>query len=207
VSVVVFHTAMSIALDGFARRLRVSRRRLVGGVQLGLLGPILARDRVTAMADFEGSNDRLRGDEATPSAVRLTFVFEGDRLALESRQEVDMTPLPSDTDLEEAPERERVAELGFRIDLVNTDGRVLYRRAARHLIPESLEMPTGDVERPLARQAVDQAEGSFDVVVPIVEGAQEAVLYRGPREQQVLRGAVEPVFREVIRVPLRSPGS
>ena len=157
------------------------------------------------MVEFEGLDDRPRADEAPPAAVRFAFTFERDRLSLESRQEVDMTPVASDTNLEEAPEQARVAQLGFRIDLVDADGRVLYRQAARHLIPESLEMPTGDPERPLARQVVDQAEGTFDVVVPILEGAQDVVLYRGPREAQVARGETEPVFQEVLRVPLRSP--
>lgn len=158
------------------------------------------------MADVDGPDDTTPGDEATPRAVRLTFAFSGDRLSLESRQGVEMTPVASDTDVEEeAREPGEVAQFGFRIDVVDAEGRVLYRRAARHLIPESLEMPTGDPERPLARQAVDLQEGSFDVVVPLLEGAEDAVLYRGPREQEVLRGEVEPVFREVLRVPLRSP--
>jgi hypothetical protein len=139
------------------------------------------------------------------STLRLTFSYEGARLDLESRQEVEMTPLASDTDVEEGGEAGRRAEIGVRLDVVDREGRVLYRRVSRHLIPESIELPTGDPERPIARQSIQQDRGTFDVVVPVLEGASDIVLYRSPPEELIRRGEAEPVFREVLRVPASPP--
>jgi hypothetical protein len=142
-----------------------------------------------------------RGGDMPVGALRLTFSYEGERLGLDSRQEVEMTPLASDTDLEEG----RRAEIGVRLDLVDREGRVLYRRVSRHLIPESIEMPTEDPERPIARQSIRQDSGTFDVVVPVLEGVSDVVLYRSPPEELIRSGEAEPVFREVLRVPASSP--
>jgi hypothetical protein len=152
------------------------------------------------------ADTRPGGPASVPArALRLTLSYEGDRISLESRQEVDMIPLPSDTDVAEDTERARVAKLGARLELVDPEGRVLYERVTRHLIPESIEGPTGEPERPLSRRVIAQTEGTFDVVVPLLEGAHELVLYRSPSEELIQRGEAEPVFREVLRVQLISP--
>lgn len=117
-----------------------------------------------------------------------------------------MTPLPSDTDVGEDVGRVPVAQFGVRYQLVDSDGRVLYQQVARHLIPESLEAPTGDPEGSFVRQFVNPTEGSFDIVVPVLEGARELVISRGPAEQTVRTGRVEPVFSEVLRVSLTERG-
>jgi hypothetical protein len=155
--------------------------------------------------DETGSGRSGEGVRGPLGALRLTFAHEGDHVSLQSRQEVDMTPLPSDTEEAEDPERVRVAHLGVRLELVDPEGRVLYHRETRHLIPESIEFPTGDLERPLSRRRVGQTQGTFDVVVPLLEGARELVFYRSPPEELVQSGEAEPVFREVLRVPLTSP--
>jgi hypothetical protein len=139
------------------------------------------------------------------TALRLTFSYEGDRVSPESRREVDMVPLPSDTDVAEDAEEAPVAQIGVRLDLVDSDGRILYRRVTRHLIPESIEVPTGDPERPLSRKTIGQTQGTVDVVVPLLEGARELVFYRSAPEELIRSGKAEPVFREVLRVPLMSP--
>jgi hypothetical protein len=143
--------------------------------------------------------------EVPPTALRLTFAYEGDRVSLESRQEVDMVPLPSDTDVPEDAEGARVAQIGVRLALVDPEGRILYERVTRDLIPDSIEVPTGDPERPLSRQTIGQTRGTFEIVIPLLEGAHELVLYRGPPEELIRRGEAKPVFGEVLRMSLRPP--
>jgi hypothetical protein len=139
------------------------------------------------------------------TAIRLSFSYEGERVSLESRQDVDMTALPSDTEGEGGADGERVAQLGVRLELVDEEGRVLYHRVSRHLIPESIEVPTRDPERPVARQYVGLTKGSVDLVVPLIEGARELIFYRSPPEELVRTGQAEPIFTEVLRVPLTAP--
>jgi hypothetical protein len=154
----------------------------------------------------QGADKSPKGLASLPAtALRLTFSYKGDRVTLESREELDMTPLPSDTDVPDGRERGPVAQLGARLELVDPEGRVLYERVTRHLIPESIEGPTDEPERPLTRRAIAQTAGVFDVVVPLLQGAHELVLYRGPSEELIQRGEAEPLFREVLRVPLISP--
>lgn len=140
--------------------------------------------------------------ETDTRAIRLSVAYEGDAFSLLSRQDIEMTLMPSEA---ESGEGAHAADgVGMRVDVVDEGGRVLYRLANRSFIPESVEAPTGDDDGTLTRRAFAPARGSFDVVVPFNEWAHELVLYRAPRLDLLRSGEAEPVQREVFRVSLKS---
>ena len=124
-------------------------------------------------------------------ALRLTFSYKGSRTKLESKHEIEIIALPSDT-TEESKDRS-----GFWVELRDKEERVVYRRIMRNPIQYEIEAPSGDPSRPFTRIENPNPQGTFSVLVPAVETAEALVLFASPS------GATSRAARELTRVLLK----
>lgn len=129
-------------------------------------------------------------------SLRLTFAYEGRSVELQSVEPVEaVAPAPP-------PSERGIA--GFAVELLRSDGELLFRRMLDDPLGDSVEMPAGDrdKERPFERATVEEPSGTFIVMVPAVEGAEVALFDR--REEGRLERKAEEA--EVARFPLPGPG-
>jgi hypothetical protein len=105
------------------------------------------------------------------SVLRLTFAYRGQEIELVSTQAVDMKVPPADA------LRWDEKSSGFWVVLRDAGGRPLYRRVTSDPIQTSVEFPSDDPKRPLARQDVASPEGVFVVLVPDLPQARTVALF------------------------------
>jgi hypothetical protein len=101
---------------------------------------------------------------------RLTFAYEGDDVRLVDRQRVEMVPPPPDADL---PDDETS---GVRVVLRDTDDRVVYQRAVHDPIRREYEVFPQDANETPTWVPNDNPTGTFEVLVPDVDGADDVAL-------------------------------
>jgi hypothetical protein len=119
-----------------------------------------------------------RADGPQPRALRLTFSYEGDRVELVDRREVEMT-VPASSDLERYEQRS-----GSWVELRATDGRPLYRRVLDRIIPTDVEIVPEAEGGPFTRALLPDRRGTFDVLVPVLDEAESlAVLTSAPTRE------------------------
>lgn len=107
-------------------------------------------------------------------ALRLTFTYDGERVALSGVEPVDATPFPPHSIVRDA------ATQGFWVELADSDGRAVYRRVLEDPLRRDVEVVTDDPRRPLARIPVAAPKGAFFVVVPYLPGARSVALFGAP---------------------------
>lgn len=107
-------------------------------------------------------------------ALRLTFSYEGNSVALVSSQPVDMI-LPPSHSLEPAQN-----ETGFWYTLTDAGGRVVYRRVIHNPIRLDREVFSPDKQQSLHRQTVQNPKGTFVLLVPDVSQARTLRLFSHP---------------------------
>ena len=105
-------------------------------------------------------------------ALRVTFDFDEDRIALRSVRRVDMR-VPRGT----GPRSKGAT--GQCVELRGADGEVLYRRAG-DVIPRMVEYPTGNSDRPLDRVRAPR-RGTASVLVPVDERARSVAIVEARR--------------------------
>lgn len=104
-------------------------------------------------------------------AWRLTFAYDGDKFTLKSTNKLAKRVPPSQ---ERSPRN-----VGHFIELRSANRHVLYCRCITELIPDTVEFPTGDPARPLARAAVHR-RGEVALLVPaLAEGRSVAIVAAG----------------------------
>jgi hypothetical protein len=113
------------------------------------------------------------------AALRLTFAYEGRRIELVSAEAVDA--------IAPTPPVSRRGIGGFRLELLGSGGESLFARTLIDPFGESVEFPSGDPEQPFERATVENASGTFEVMVPALEGGVEVALFEGPREEAAER--------------------
>lgn len=129
-------------------------------------------------------------------SIRLTFVFEGQEIALKSAVRLAMRAPQGDRELE------KIAGniVGQWVEVHNEKGAPLYRRLVEPYIPQDIEVHGGDEAGTLQRIKAEQKSGVFHLVVPVVDGGVSAVLVERPAA--VKKG--EPgELRERMRVDIR----
>lgn len=127
------------------------------------------------------------------SSLRLIFRFEDGEYSLLRRREVAGMAPPS----EPLDRGERRARSGFWVELVDPEGRALYRRVMQHPIRTRAEVP--DEEGGFTNRVSVARQGTFSVLVPNLPDAAELVLFSSPLERPQ---APEPA-EAVVRVPVR----
>lgn len=105
-------------------------------------------------------------------SIRLTFEYEGENIELKKARRVNMRP-PAATD----PSSESLeAVAGHFVELTDENRRSVYRQFVPPFIPRTLEVPTGDPERPFTVHPVEKPRGIFHVIVPDIAGAGNLAL-------------------------------
>jgi hypothetical protein len=110
-------------------------------------------------------------DVAYRQALRLTFSFDGPQVQLILREPVEMTLPPSAQITDEPP------GAAFWFEIHDAERSPLYRRTHRHPLDPTVEVRTGDPERPLAHVDSGRTSGTFTLMVPDLAEAQSVVLY------------------------------
>ena len=107
-------------------------------------------------------------------ATRLTFSYKGDKIKLVSQQTLRMTP-PASHALKPGKR-----ESGFWYELKDAKNRTHFRRATLNPIKHYIEVRSGDPDRPLAWEKVEEPSGIFTLLVPVIKGARQIRLFSGP---------------------------
>jgi hypothetical protein len=130
-----------------------------------------------------------------PRAVRLVVQYEGEKLSVIDRQDVEMAVPPSDA------LRGFEEESGFWIELRDAKNNVLYRRV--HEDPIRSEVEAFEEDGSATRAIVDKPSGVFTVLVPDIPEADHVAVVSSPRdpEQRMARPA-----KLMTRLPLRRKG-
>lgn len=144
-----------------------------------------------------------RGQEgmpAPPTAVRLTFTYEGDEVRLVSRQPVEMIIPP--TDALSGYEGEQ----GFWVEVRSGQDETLHRRIMDDPLRQDVEIFSPDPEQSVARTPVEKPSGIFTVLVPDLEEADHVTLMSSSAPGIAPEMAARGPATELARFSLR-PGS
>lgn len=107
-------------------------------------------------------------------ALRLTFEYDRDEVVLKDVQQVEMLVPASD------PVRDASTSLGSWVDLLDSDGRVLFRRALHLPYQQSIEVFSPEPGRSPSRFKPPTHNGVFVVVVPDSDKGVGIALYHIP---------------------------
>jgi hypothetical protein len=108
----------------------------------------------------------------SPTAMRLTFSYQGDRVKLVSQQPVEMTVPPSD------PLKGYEQHKGFWAELKSDQDKTLFRRVLHNPTRNDAEVFSDDPEQSISRAPAPKRKGVFVVVVPHTEEGREVTLSR-----------------------------
>ncbi len=117
-----------------------------------------------------GSSRRGPGNRS----LRITFEYRDDDVKMVSVQRLAMMPPPP----QGVTPREN--ERGSWVELHDSEGRAIYRRAIANPIRRDIEVVAEDPERPLARVRAEEVRGTFFVIVPDLAEARRVVLRTEP---------------------------
>jgi hypothetical protein len=144
-----------------------------------------------------------RGQEgmpAPPTAVRLTFTYEGDEVRLVRRQPVEMIIPP--TDALSGYEGEQ----GFWVEVRSGQDETLHRRVMDDPLRQDVEIFSPDPEQSVARTPVEKPSGIFTVLVPDLDEADHVALMSSAAPSIAPEMAARGPATELARFSLR-PGS
>ncbi len=130
-------------------------------------------------------------------AWRLNLTYDGEEWRLRSLRRLDKR-LPS------GQAREAADRFGRTVELRGKGKEVLFRRAIDHLLPETVEYPTGDPARPLGRVPVT-GRREVSVLVPHLPSALSVAVVERSRGAKTARSRArtgEPERRDVLVVDL-----
>jgi hypothetical protein len=108
--------------------------------------------------------------------VRATIAYRGQELRLASRQTVTMRTLPSHA-LQATQDQP-----GFWFQVEDSAKRVLYRRIMDNPVRFDTETVSDDPQRPLMRAKVENPEGVFFLLVPLLREAAIVRVFSSPFE-------------------------
>ncbi len=129
---------------------------------------------------------------------RLTFAYEDGAIKLLSRpRRVDMVAPASDpTEVEEA-------RTGFWYELRDGREHTLYRRTMQDLTDPTVEVRSGDPERPFMRKPAGALRRQFVVLVPDIGDRPSLVFFGRPVSTHALAPAAGAASTEIARIDLR----
>ena len=122
----------------------------------------------------------LRSQGGRPRAVRLTFTYEGDEVRLVNQRPLEMIAPPGD----ELSGREQ----GFWIEVRDDQDETLHRLVMQDPLRRDVEVFSPDPEQSVSQAPVEQAAGSFVVVVPDLAGADHVALMSSGAPGAAARG-------------------
>jgi hypothetical protein len=144
----------------------------------------------------------------SPTAMRLTFSYQGDQVKLVSQQPVEMTVPPSD------PVKGYEQQKGFWAELKGDQDKTLFRRVLHNPTRNDAEVFSDEPEQNISRAPAPKRKGVFVVVVPHTEKGREVTLSRStgnpdieaagaPRGMAAMRSLASGPAREIARFKLK----
>lgn len=121
--------------------------------------------------------------------LRLVFEVEGDQVRLISKRRVNMVAPTSD------PVEVGKETAGTWFEVRDQKGRLLHRKLVANPLGRAVEVRSDDPQHPLVWQEAKGATGSFTVMVPAFEDAEELVLMGSRQALVEAKTAAEPIFR------------
>lgn len=113
---------------------------------------------------------------------RLTFAYDGDDFTLKSARKLAKRVPPG---------QPHNGDRGGRyVELRGPDRQILYRRAITELIPDTVEYPTGDPNRPLGRAPAPR-RGEVAILVPDLPGGGSVAIVAVGRSGRAAEGATQ----------------
>jgi hypothetical protein len=116
-------------------------------------------------------------------AIRLTFEYDHDQVVLKTVQRVEMIVPVSD--LVRKPE----TRLGSWVDLVDSEGRILFRRVVNLPAMQSLEVFSPDPDRTPSRIDQPAPKGVFVVLLPDSPEGKRVAFHHAPLVGRAEAGA------------------
>jgi hypothetical protein len=124
-------------------------------------------------------------------AIRLTFTYEGDKIHLTDRREVDKPTQPSAPLLKR--NKEDKLQSGFWVELHDTRRQALYRMVMSN--PISFHAEVSDGKGGFTNLPRPKPSGVFFVVVPNLPEVKSIVLFSSPLGFETKIGPAEPIAR------------
>ena len=128
-----------------------------------------------------------RAREDAHRAVRLVIEYDGSKLTVRDRQDVEMATPPSD------PLQGYEGQSGFWFEVRDAKEKLLYRRVMSNPIPFDVE--AHDPETGSRRYEVAKPRGVFAVLVPDLKEADSLSLMSSPSEPKKRAGPAKPLAR------------
>lgn len=125
-------------------------------------------------------------------ATRLTFSYKGDKIKLVSQKTLKMTPLAPDTF------QSGKRGSGFWYELKDAKNRTQFRRVTSNPIRHYTEVRSGDPDRPLSWEKVDEPSGIFTLLIPVIKGVREIRLFSSPQIGEERGGPAREIARFVL---------
>jgi hypothetical protein len=122
-------------------------------------------------ADRDGLHEIGSKGTGMDEAFRVTFEVGRDGMTLRSLRRLAMRA-PAGEPQGDGP----VDTPGRFVELRDADGAALYRRHIDHIIPDTMEFPSGDPQRPLSRGRPTQRPCILPVLVPVATGARSVAV-------------------------------
>jgi hypothetical protein len=129
--------------------------------------------------------------------LRLTFAYEHGSIKLLDREEIDMVAPASE------PIEAEGARSGFWFELHDARNRTLYRRTMQDLTDPTVEVRSGDPERPFKRVPAGEMRREFVVLVPEIGERRSLVFFGRPVSQGALAPVSGAASTEIVRFDLR----
>ncbi len=145
---------------------------------------------------YEPSYPRPKEDVAHRHALRLTFSYQRSEVELILMEALKMIVPPSLEITNQPP------GAAFWYELQDSKQTPLYRRVQRNPLDPSVEVLTGDPERPFAHLNSGRTEGEFTLLVPSLPQARSVVLYKWSLPPDAVEREDPPTPTEIARYPL-----
>ena len=111
--------------------------------------------------------------ESPPTALRITFNYDGDSVHLASGRIVEMIAPPSD------PIEGYQGQAGFWAEVRDRAGATIYRRVLHDPVPVYHEVHSA--HGPTTHTPIRDRTGVFEIVVPVPPPGSHLVLFRTPQ--------------------------
>jgi hypothetical protein len=128
-------------------------------------------------------NGTVRSGRPHRKAVRLTFEYDHDQVVLKTVQRVEMIVPVSD------PVRDPETRLDSWVDLVDSEGRILFRRAVNLPAMQSIEVFSPETDRTPSRIDQPAPKGVFVVLIPDSAEGKRVAFHHAPLMGRAKAGA------------------
>jgi hypothetical protein len=122
----------------------------------------------------------------------------GERWTIDKQTRIEAMTLPASAELPEGGGR---PVAGFWYEVVDEDGRALYRRVLRNPTEQAVEVPAADGG--LQRVDVDRPEVVFDVLVPDLPEVRDLAFYDSEPRAGDTQATIARASQPVARIPLK----